>query len=69
MTREKVMVKEGTLEQILAIYDNLPVDEKAEVLKKVLDDPNLLLYLSFLDRKYIGVILETIANHILLKAE
>lgn len=67
--REKVVIEQGNLQQIFAIWETMSLDEKAKLVKQLLRDSNILHYvISFFDEEQIAGILRTIADEISPKA-
>lgn len=58
---EKKMIEQQNLEQILTVCNTLPLDQKAELIKQLLEDPNLLFYFN---KEQVGKILRAIADYI-----
>jgi len=58
-------MQQVTSEQIFAVCDSMSLDEKAKLVKQLLSDSNVLLYLvGFFDKEQIAVLMRAIAHYI-----
>lgn len=58
-------MEQVNLEQVFAVCDTMSLDERAKLVKQLLSDSNLLLYLvGFFDKEQIAVLMRAIAHYI-----
>ncbi|KYC34891.1 hypothetical protein WA1_50150 [Scytonema hofmannii PCC 7110] len=55
------MIEQQNLEQILTVCNTLPLDQKAELIKQLLEDSNVLFYFN---KEQVVKILRAIADYI-----
>jgi hypothetical protein len=58
-------MEQVTSEQTFAVCDSMSLDEKAKLVKQLLSDSNVLLYLvGFFDKEQIAVLMRAFAHYI-----